>query len=214
MKKLFVSLFCIFMVLSPTQLTGCCGLDSGIQQYDVLAEKDERCSQAWADVEVNLQRRNDLIPNLVATVEAASKQENETLKAVVEARAKATQTVLKPTDLDNPEKMKAFNAAQGELSQALSRLMVANEKYPELKSQQGYHDLRVSLEGTENRIQRSREVYNKHVSEFNSELRKVRGTVLNKVTGQPFRTKEYYQADAAAHNAPKVTFTPSSSSSK
>ncbi|HSQ66581.1 MAG TPA: LemA family protein [Polyangiaceae bacterium] len=178
----------------------------GCQSYDKLVDLDATCDQKWADVQTQLQRRYDLIPNLVETVKGQAKFEKDTLEKVTEARASATQIKLSADDLTDPEKMAAFSKAQGELSGALTRLLVASENYPELKANAAFHDLRVDLEGTENRIQRARADYNSAVKDYNAELGKIRGQAINKVTGKPFKKREYFAAQADAQAAPKVSF--------
>ena len=175
-------------------------------KYDELVEKDSVCEQRWADVEAQLQRRYDLIPNLVATVKASAKHEETTLAQVTEARAQATAIKLTADDLTDPAKMAAFQKAQDQLKGALSRLLVIQEAYPDLKANQGFRDLQVQLEGTENRILRSREQYNAAVQEYNATLNKIGGSVVNKVTGKPFKPRVYFQASTEAQAAPKVSF--------
>jgi LemA protein len=175
-------------------------------KYDQLIEKDQIAEQKWADYEAQLQRRYDLIPNLVNTVKAAAKQEQDTLAAVTSARAAATSIKLTGEDLTDPAKMEAFQKAQDQLRGSLSRLMMVQEKYPDLKANQGFRDLTVSLEATENRILRSREQYNQAVREYNAELGKIAGSVVNKATGRPFKARVYFSASAESQAAPKVSF--------
>ena len=179
---------------------------SGCQRYDTLIAKDQVAGAKWADLEAQLQRRYDLIPNLVATVKAAAKHEEETLTKVTEARSQAASIKLTADDLSDPAKMAAFQKAQSELSGALSRLMVVQEAYPDLKANQNFHSLQVQLEGTENRILRAREEYNATAADYNTELGKVGGQVVNKVTGKTFKPRVYFTATAEAQTAPKVTF--------
>ncbi|MCC6649266.1 MAG: LemA family protein [Polyangiaceae bacterium] len=178
----------------------------GCQKYDQLIEADATADQRWANVEAQLQRRYDLVPNLVSTVKASAKHEQETLTKVMEARAAATQLKLSADDLSDPAKVAAFQKAQDNLKGSLSRLLVAQEAYPELKANQGYRDLQTQLEGTENRILRAREEYNAAVKTFNAELGKVGGQVVNKVTGKPFKPRVYFSASTEAQAAPKVSF--------
>ena len=178
----------------------------GCQNYDQLVEKDQICEQKWADYEAQLQRRYDLVPNLVSTVKASAKHEADTLAKVTEARASATGIKLTGDDFTDPEKMAAFQKAQDQLKGSLSRLMVANENYPDLKGNQAFRDLQTQLEGTENRILRSREEYNNAVRVFNTELKKIRGQVINKATGKPFKDRVYFAASTEAQAAPKVSF--------
>lgn len=172
-------------------------------RYDELVDKDQLAAQKWANVEASLQRRYDLVPNLVETVKASSKFEKDTLEAVTKARAEATQLKV---DVSDPESMKKFNEVQSQLQGSVSRLLVSAEKYPDLKASQGFRDLQVQIEGTENRILRAREEYNRAASDYNGALAKVRGMAVNKVTGMPFKPRELFRMDAAAAAAPKVSF--------
>jgi LemA protein len=178
----------------------------GCQSYDVLVQKDQVTQQKFADLQAQLQRRADLVPNLVATVKASAKHEEDTLDEVTKARAAATSIQVTPGDLDDPQKMQAFQDAQNKLSGALSKLLVVNEAYPDLKANAAYHDLQIQLEGTENRILRAREEYNAAVGDFNTELGKIRGQVVNKITGKPFQPRTYFAAAASSQDAPKVSF--------
>ena len=178
----------------------------GCQQYDRLIELDATADQRWADLDANLQRRADLVPNLVATVKAQAKQEQETLTKVIEARSRATSIQLRGEDLQDPAKVQAFQKAQDELSGALSRLLVVQEQYPELRSSEAFQNLMVQLEGTENRILRAREQYNASAREYNAELGKLRGKVVKRATGSTFQPRVYFQASDASREAPKVNF--------
>ncbi|MGO9829595.1 MAG: LemA family protein [Myxococcaceae bacterium] len=195
--------------LRPVLLVGVAfslALGTGCQSYDALVAADQLCAQRWADYQAALQRRADLVPNLVETVKAGAKQEQATLTAVIEARSKATSIQLSGDDLTDPAKVAAFEKAQGELKSALSRLLVVQEAYPDLKSNQGFRELQVQLEGTENRILRAREQYNASVAAYNTELKKIRGIAINKLTGQPFKERVYFAASADAQTAPQVKF--------
>jgi LemA protein len=176
------------------------------QRYDTLVEKDQIAAQKWADLEAQLQRRYDLVPNLVATVKAAAKHEEDTLAKVTEARANVAKVKLSAEDLTDPAKMAAFQKAQSELQGSLSRLMVIQEQYPDLKANQNFHGLQVQLEGTENRILRAREEYNAAARDYNAELGKIGGQVVNKVTGLPFKPRVYFTATVESQAAPKVSF--------
>jgi LemA protein len=178
----------------------------GCQKYDELVEKDQTAEQRWADVDVQLERRSALVPNLVETVKAAAKSETDILTRVTEARSQAASIKLTGEDLTDPAKMAAFQKAQDNLKGSLSRLMVVQEQYPDLKSNQGFRDLRVQLEGTENRIARAREQYNAAVRDYNTELGKIGGSAVNKVTGRPFKPRVYFQASEESKAAPKVSF--------
>lgn len=173
--------------------------------YNSLQMKEEAVFKAWADIESTLQRRADLIPNLVATVKGYAAHEQETLQKVVEARAKASSIQLSPADLGNPEAMRQLQAAQGELSSALSRLMVVVEKYPDLKANQSFLDLQNQLEGTENRINVVRQRYNEAVELFNGSIRRFPESLTNSILLH-LEKKEYFKADEAARTAPKVNF--------
>jgi LemA protein len=142
-----------------TTLTGC--------GYNDFQRLDEQTKSAWSEVLNQYQRRADLVPNLVATVKGEANFEQETLTRVIEARAKATSVQVTPETLNNPQAMQRFQQAQGELSSALSRLLVVSERYPDLKANQGFRDLRVQLEGTENRITVARNRYIQTVQEYN-----------------------------------------------
>lgn len=179
---------------------------AGCAKYDTLVEKDQIAAEKWSNLDASLQRRYDLVPNLVATVKGSAAHEQETLSRVAEARAQVGKIKLTADDLTDPEKMAAFQKAQSELQGSLSRLMVIQEQYPDLKANQSFHDLQVQLEGTENRILRAREEYNAAARDYNSELLKIGGKAVNKVTGQPFKPRVYYTGDAAAQTAPKVSF--------
>lgn len=181
-------------------------LSGGCQKYDELIEKDQACQEKWANYEAALQRRADLVPNVVETVKAQAAHEKETLSAVMKARASATSIQLSAEDLEDPAKVAAFQKAQDNLQGALSRLMLVQEKYPELRSSYAFHELRVSIEGSENRILRAREEYNSSVRGYNSELGKIKGSVVNKATGRPFKPRVYFKAQAGAEVAPKVKF--------
>ena len=146
-------------LVSTLSLTGC--------GYNDFQRLDEQSQSGWSEVLNQYQRRADLIPNIVATVKGEANFEQETLTKVVEARAKATSIQVTPETLKDPEAMKKFQAAQGELSSALSRLLVVSENYPNLKANQGFADLRVQLEGTENRITVARNRYIKTVQDYN-----------------------------------------------
>jgi LemA protein len=148
------------LVLASAAALGGCG-------YNDFQKLDEQTKAAWSDVLNQYQRRADLIPNIVNTVKGEANFEQETLTKVVEARAKATSMQVSPETLNNPEAFKKFQAAQGELGNALSRLMAVTENYPNLKANQGFSDLRVQLEGTENRITVARDRYIKTIADYN-----------------------------------------------
>jgi LemA protein len=173
--------------------------------YNTLQMKEEAVSKAWADIESTLQRRNDLIPNLVETVKGYAGHEKETLNSVIEARSKASSIQLTAADLSNPAAMQKLQEAQGSLSSALSRLMVVVEQYPDLKANQNFLNLQSQLEGTENRINVARQRYNKAVEDFNASIRVFPASLTNSLLLH-LQKKEYFKADAEAKTAPKVNF--------
>ncbi len=173
--------------------------------YNTMQRYEEAVFKAWGDLEAQLQRRADLIPNLVETVKGFASQERETLEAVINARSRATSIQLTPEMLSDPQAVAQFQEAQGSLSSALSRLMVVVEAYPELKSTQNFRDLQVQLEGTENRISVARQRYNKAVERFNFSIRRFPNSITNNILLHLER-KAYFEADAAAREVPKVEF--------
>lgn len=171
--------------------------------YNGLIPKDENVKEKWAKVQNQYQRRLDLIPNLVNTVKGAANFEQKTLTDVIEARAKATQMNVDASNL-TPEKLKEFQAAQGQLSQAMGRLMMVTENYPTLQANKNFLDLQTQLEGTENRITVARNDYNESVKEFNTSVRKF---PLNIIAGlMNMKAKPTFEAEAAAQKAPTVNF--------
>lgn len=174
--------------------------------FNTIPTKEEGVNAAWGEVENQYQRRADLIPNLVSTVQGYAKQEQDVLVGVTEARAKATQTTLNPGDLSDPAKVAAFQQAQDGLSSALSRLMVVVEKYPDLKSNQNFLALQSQLEGTENRISVARRDYNTSVQAYNTEIRTFPSIIAAK-TIYGAEPKQPFKATAAnAEVAPTVKF--------
>lgn len=174
--------------------------------YNTMQQNEEAVFGAWGNVESNLQRRADLIPNLVEVVKGYAAHERETLEAVINARAKATSVKVSASDLNNPAVMQQMQAAQGALSSALARLMVVVERYPDLKANQNFQDLQNQLEGTENRINVARQRYNQSVEIFNFSIRKFPNSLTNKLLLHLER-KEYIKAEEGAQRAPKVKFT-------
>ncbi len=192
MKTLFRLLFVAVM---PFVLSSC--------GYNQMVSLQEEVVSQWANVETAYQRRADLIPNLVSSVKGYAEFEKETLEGVVNARAKATAMNIDPTKLD-ANTLKAFQANQGELSSALSRLMVVVEKYPDLKANQNFLELQSQLEGTENRISVERRRFNEVVKSYNTYIRKFPN---NLIAGMfDFESKAYFEAEAGSEKAPKVEF--------
>ncbi len=182
-------------------IAGSMGLQSC--QYNSMVEKQEAVTAQWSQVENVYQRRADLIPNLVSTVKGYADFEQETLTAVIEARAKATSVNVDPSKLD-ASSIQQFQAAQDGLSSALSKLMVVVERYPELKANQNFLELQSQLEGTENRIAVERKKFNEAAQDYNTYIRKFPN---NMIAGMfDFEKKEYFEADKGAETAPKVEF--------
>jgi len=175
----------------------------GMGQYNSMVKADEAVGKQWANVESQYQRRSDLIPNLVSTVKGYAKHEEGTLTAVVEARAKATQTVIDPTNMTE-ESMAKYQAAQSQVSSALSRLLVTVERYPDLKANQNFLELQAQLEGTENRISVERQRFNDSAQGFNTLIRQFPKNIVASMGG--FEKKVYFKAEAGTEKAPTVTF--------
>lgn len=171
--------------------------------YNGMVAEQETATTAWANVQSAYQRRADLIPNLVETVKGYAKHEEGTLTAVVNARAKATQVTVDPENL-TPEKLKEYQAAQGELSSALGKLLAIQEAYPDLKANENFKDLQVQLEGTENRINEARNKYNTAVQSYNTLVRSFPKNIVAGIFGFDKMTK--FEAEAGAQKAPEVKF--------
>lgn len=180
-------------------LLGGCGCSG----YNGLVQQDQNVKSKWANVESDYQRRSDLIPNLVNTVKGAANFEQQTITQVIEARSKATQTTVNASDL-SPEKIAAFQKAQGQLSGAIGRLLVSVERYPELKATEAFRDLQAQLEGTENRIKVSRNDFNAAVQDYNTSVKKFPMVLFSGMFG--FNEKGYFTAEAGAEKAPTVDF--------
>ena len=176
----------------------------GISVNNNLVTAEEQVNSAWAQVENQYQRRADLIPNLVNTVRGAADFESETLQDVIEARSRATSVNIDANDLNNPEAFQQFQQAQGQLSGALSRLLVTVERYPELQANQNFRDLQAQLEGTENRIATERMRFNQAAQSYNTKIRQFPTSLFASILG--FEQKEYFQADQGAEEAPEVDF--------
>jgi LemA protein len=175
----------------------------GIKTYNNMVSMQEAVTSQWGNVETSYQRRSDLIPNFVNTVKGAANFEQTTLTQVIEARSKATSVTIDPTKMTE-ENMQQFQQAQGQLSSALSRLMVVVERYPELKATQNFRDLQVELEGTENRINVERRKFNEVARSYNTYIRKFPQSFIAGMKG--FQQKPYFKADEGAEKAPEVKF--------
>ena len=171
----------------------------GCSTRNRFVDLNETVAAQWHQVESQYQRRLDLIPNIVKTVEAEANFEKSTLTGVVEARAKATQVTIDPSNM-TPEKMEQFKQVQGELSSAISRLLMVTENYPNLKSSQAFSELRVELEGCENRIAVERMKYNDVVKDFNASIKKIPASLF----AWGYKDATYFEAEAGAEKAPKV----------
>lgn len=171
--------------------------------YNGMVEQQEAVESAWSQVENVYQRRADLIPNLVATVKGYAAHEQQTLENVVSARAKATQMTVDPTKLDDAS-IKKFQDAQGELGNAIGRLPMVTENYPDLKASENFKDLQIQLEGTENRISTERNRFNETAKEYNTTIRRFPNNIFAGMFG--FERKPYFEAKEGADQAPKVEF--------
>lgn len=189
------------VIIGLLVLVGGCG---GVSSYNSMVQQQEQVRQAWANVESNYQRRADLIPNLVRTVQGAADFEQETLTNVTEARARATSVQISAEDLENPEQLQRYQQAQGELGQALGRLLMVSENYPALRATEQFQTLQAQLEGTENRINVARRDYNQAVSEYNTQIRSFPTNIIAGVTG--FNTRPQFEAEQGAEQAPSVNF--------
>ena len=196
MKKSNIILLVIAVVIVIICFGGC-------STYNGLVDKQETATTALADVQATYQRRADLIPNLAKTVQAYAKHEKETFEAVTKARASVGQIRLDAGSL-TPEKMKQFEQAQGQLSEALGKLMVVAERYPELKASDNFHSLQVQLEGTENRINEARQKYNEAVQNYNQSVRRFPNVIFAGMFG--FNRMEKFEASAGAEKAPELNF--------
>ena len=174
-----------------------------VGKYNAMVTAEENVETSWGQVENQYQRRSDLIPNLVATVKGYAEHESQVFESVVEARAKATQITIDPTNA-SPEQLAAFQNAQGELSQALGRLLAVAENYPDLKANENFRDLQSQLEGTENRIAVARNAYNEAAQQFNVLIRKFPNNIVASMFG--FEKKSYFEAEEGANKAPQVEF--------
>lgn len=190
----------LIIVIGLILLLGGCGCTG----YNNMISLDQNVKKVWGNVQSEYQRRSDLVPNLVNTVKGVADFEKSTLTEVTNARARATQMTIDPANL-TPENIAKFQEAQGQLSGALSRLLVSMEKYPELKATENFSNLQTQLEGTENRIKTARNDYNAAVQEYNTSVKRFPNNLLAGMFG--FSEKGYFAADAGAEKAPSVDFT-------
>jgi len=190
--------FVLATLLSAVVVLSGCG-------YNTMQRQEEKVFKAWGDVEAALQRRADLIPNLVETVKGYASHERGTLEAVINARSKATSVKLSADDLSDAAALQKLQQSQGELSSALSRLLMVVEQYPDLKANENFKDLQNQLEGTENRINVARQRYNEAAEEFNGSIRSFPYSLTNSLLLH-LKRKEYIKADEGAKAAPKVKF--------
>jgi LemA protein len=196
MKKGTIILLSVLAVLLLLVFNGC-------GSYNSMVTKQETVSKAWGQVENVYQRRMDLIPNLVNTVKGAANFESSTLEKVIAARASATQVKIDPDKL-TPENIEKYQAAQGQISQALGKLLMITENYPQLRATESFRDLQSQLEGTENRITVERQKFNEIVQDYNSYVRKFPQVIYAGWFG--FEKKGYFEADKGAEKAPEVKF--------
>jgi LemA protein len=194
----FVSriIFLFFIIISASSFYGC--------GYNTLVTLQENVNSSWSQVENQYQRRADLIPNLVNTVKGAADFEKSTLTQITDARSRVGQVQLKAEDLDDPEKLAKFQAAQDGLSNALSRLLVVAENYPQLRSNENFMNLQAQLEGTENRISVERRRFNETVQEYNTKVRSFPTLISAKIFG--FKEKAYFKGTEGSEKPPPVNF--------
>ena len=190
-------LIALGVIVGLVVLLGGCG----ISNYNSMNSASKEVDNKWADVQSSYQRRSDLVPNLVSTVKAAANFETKTLTDVIQARASATQIKVDAKDL-TPEKLQQFQASQGQLSQALGRLMVVSEQYPQLRATENFTDLQKQLEGTENRIKVSRDDFNNAVKNYNITVSNFPAVIFASMFH--FKERPSFQADADAQKAPKI----------
>jgi len=189
----------LIVIAALVLLLGGCGCNG----YNGLVKLDETVKNKWANVESDYQRRSDLIPNLVNTVKGEANFEQTTLQNVISARASATQVKLDANDL-SPEKIQQYQAAQGQLSQALGKLLMVTENYPNLRANEAFRGLQTQLEGTENRIKVARNDFNDAVAAYNVKARTFPNNIFAGMFG--FKTKEEFKAEAGSEKVPEVKF--------
>ena len=189
----------LIVILAAVLILGGCGCGS----YNSLVQQDEAVKNSWNKVQSDYQRRADLIPNLVNTVKGEANFEQTTLTNVINARASATQIKVDPNDL-TPEKIQQFQAAQGQLSQSLGRLLAVAEAYPNLRANDAFRGLQAQLEGTENRIKTARNDFNDAVQTYNTKVRTFPTNIFAGMMG--FKQRQGFAAEAGAEKAPEVKF--------
>ncbi len=194
--KSFGPLGVVIAILAVLLIAGC-------GSYNGFVDGEENVDLKWSDVQTEYQRRADLIGNLVNTVKGAADFEKSTLEAVTNARAKATSINIDPSNM-TAEQLQQFEAAQGQLTTGLGRLLATAENYPQLRATEGFRDLQVQLEGTENRISTARKRFNEEATKFNKSVCRFPGAVFASVFG--FSEKPQFEAQAGASNAPEVKF--------
>lgn len=187
----------LIVVVALILILGGCGCSS----YNGLVKSDQTVKQVWSNVETNYQRRTDLYNSVIKTIEGSANFEKSTLKEVIEARAQATSVHV---DIDDSASLARFQAAQGQLQGAFSRLMAVAEAYPDLKTTQSFRDFQAQIEGTENRINIARQDYNKSVNDYNLKVRTFPNSLFAGLFG--FKEKAYYKANAGSENAPDINF--------
>ena len=196
MKKSSIILISVVAFLAILFLWGTSG-------YNSLVTSREEVNSQWANVESQYQRRSDLIPNLVSTVKGYATHESSTLEGVVAARAKATQVTIDPKNL-TPEKLQEYQAAQGQVSSALGKLLMITENYPDLKANQNFLELQAQLEGTENRISVERNRYNEAAKNYDISIKRFPKSILASIGG--FTDKPYFESEKGTEKAPSVKF--------
>ena len=187
----------LIVVVALILVLGGCGCSS----YNGLVKGDQSVKQVWSNVETNYQRRTDLYNSVIKTIEGSANFEKSTLKEVIEARAKATSVQV---DINDPESLAKYQAAQGQLQSAFGRLMAVAEAYPDLKTTKAFQDFQAQIEGTENRINIARQDYNKSVNDYNLQVKTFPNSLFAGVFG--FKEKAYYKANAGSEDAPDINF--------
>lgn len=196
MKKITLKIGILFLFLFASSFYGC--------GYNTLVSLQENVNSAWSQVENQYQRRADLIPNLVNTVQGAANFEKSTITEVTEMRSRVGQTKITADDLNDPDKFAQYQKAQDQLSSALSRLLVVAENYPQLRSNENFLQLQSQLEGTENRISVERRKFNEAVQQYNTKVRSFPTLIMAKIFG--FNEKQYFKGKEGSENPPDVKF--------